>query len=152
MIVVMPAGHVRGPNAGNPLGGAGNDPFVRDFVEDVMPIAIPHLDRFAYIGVHSLGLFGMFPTGRGGAAPAPAAGPSREQQHAATLSDANLKKGLRLFWFAIGTDDFLLDMTRQTVAPFKTHGFDPVYRKTDGGHTWLKWRDYLNEFAPQLFQ
>ncbi|HEV3341967.1 MAG TPA: hypothetical protein VG125_16485 [Pirellulales bacterium] len=24
-------------------------------------------------------------------------------------------------------------------------------RRTDGGHTWLNWRDYLHEFAPLLF-
>jgi len=31
------------------------------------------------------------------------------------------------------------------------HGFDVVYRKTDGGHTWDTWREHLNEFAPQRF-
>jgi len=31
------------------------------------------------------------------------------------------------------------------------HGFDVVYRETDGGHTWDTWREHLNEFAPQRF-
>ena len=35
---------------------------------------------------------------------------------------------------------------------FKKHGFKPVFKETSGGHTWLNWRDYLTEFAPQLFQ
>ena len=35
---------------------------------------------------------------------------------------------------------------------FKKHGFTPVYAQSAGGHTWLNWRDYLTEFAPQLFQ
>jgi enterochelin esterase family protein len=39
-----------------------------------------------------------------------------------------------------------------TVALFKKHGFTPVYKESAGGHTWLNWRDYLNAFAPQLFQ
>ena len=26
-----------------------------------------------------------------------------------------------------------------------------VYVESEGGHTWLNWRDYLNEFAPKLF-
>jgi enterochelin esterase-like enzyme len=34
----------------------------------------------------------------------------------------------------------------------KKHGFLPVYKETGGGHTWTNWREYLNEFAPQLFQ
>lgn len=32
------------------------------------------------------------------------------------------------------------------------HGFAPVFKESAGGHTWLNWRDYLAEFAPQLFQ
>jgi hypothetical protein len=35
---------------------------------------------------------------------------------------------------------------------FKKHGFSPVVKETGGGHTWINWRNYLNEFAPQLFQ
>jgi enterochelin esterase family protein len=27
-----------------------------------------------------------------------------------------------------------------------------VNKETSGGHTWINWRLYLNEFAPQLFQ
>jgi enterochelin esterase family protein len=34
----------------------------------------------------------------------------------------------------------------------KQHGFTPVVRESEGGHTWINWRNYLNEFAPQLFQ
>jgi enterochelin esterase family protein len=35
---------------------------------------------------------------------------------------------------------------------FKRHGFTPMFKESAGGHTWANWRDYLNEFAPQLFQ
>jgi len=34
----------------------------------------------------------------------------------------------------------------------KKHGFNPVFHQSEGGHTWLNWRDYLSEFAPQLFR
>ena len=34
----------------------------------------------------------------------------------------------------------------------KKHGFNPVFLESEGAHTWLNWRDYLTEFAPQLFQ
>ena len=146
-----------------------------------LQVGIPHLNRFGYIGVYSSGLLGAFPGlggGRRGAAPpaapsaaAPAAAPAAaapaaaapaappaptaadwEKENAATLANANLKKGLKVFWFATGKDDFLLTTTNATVELFKKHGFNPVYKETAGGHTWINWRDYLNEFAPMLFQ
>ena len=95
------------------------------------------------------------------AAPAPAApaaaalGPTAdewEKDNAATLDNANLKKGVKLFWFATGKEDFLLTTTNATVELFKKHGFTPVFKESEGGHTWINWRNYLNEFAPQLFQ
>lgn len=33
----------------------------------------------------------------------------------------------------------------------KTHGFNVVFQESAGGHTWINWRQYLNEFAPLLF-
>ena len=141
-------------------------------------IGIPQLDKFAYIGVYSSGLLGAFPglTGGRGAAPAPAAatpaapapaspptpapaGPPPgmsatewETTNAKMLDNPSMKKGLRLLWFATGKDDFLLQTTNATVDMLKKHGFTPVYKETSGGHTWINWRLYLNEFAPQLFQ
>ena len=58
------------------------------------------------------------------------------------------KKGLKLLWFATGKDDFLLARTKETVELFKKHGFNPVFKETSGGHTWINWQQYLNEFAP----
>jgi enterochelin esterase family protein len=75
-----------------------------------------------------------------------------EKANAATLDDVKLKKDLRLLWFATGKDDFLLSTTKATLEVLRKHSFEPVYRETDGGHTWMNWRDYLVEFAPQLFQ
>jgi len=101
------------------------------------------------------------PTAAPAAAPPPAApaaaalGPTAdewEKDNAATLDNANLKKGVKLFWFATGKEDFLLTTTNATVELFKKHGFTPVFKESDGGHTWINWRNYLNEFAPQLFQ
>jgi enterochelin esterase family protein len=68
------------------------------------------------------------------------------------LNDANLKKGLKLLWLSTGKTDFLLDTTVRTVELLKKRGFAPVYQESAGGHTWLNWRDYLHEFAQQLFQ
>jgi enterochelin esterase-like enzyme len=186
MVVVMPAGHTSRTNA-NSVGRSATDEFVGDFVTDVMPyvekhyrvltdrpntaiaglsmgglqtleVAIPRLERFAYVGVYSSGLIGAFPNAGGrGAAPAAAtpapAGPVEwEKVHAAKLDDANLKKGLRLLWFGTGKEDFLLSTTNATVDLFKRHGFSPVFVESPGGHTWINWRNYLSEFAPQLFR
>ncbi|HZJ32879.1 MAG TPA: alpha/beta hydrolase-fold protein [Vicinamibacterales bacterium] len=185
MVVVMPAGHTSRTNA-NAVGRSATDEFVGDFVNDVMPyvekhyrvltdrpntaiaglsmgglqtleVAIPRLDRFAYVGVYSSGLIGAFPNagGRGAAsaaAPAPAGPVEWETINAAKLDDANLKKGLRLLWFGTGKEDFLLTTTNATVDLFKRHGFSPVFVESPGGHTWINWRNYLSEFAPQLFK
>jgi enterochelin esterase-like enzyme len=169
MIVVMPAGHTQ---VSGTRGGA-VDEFVDDFLKDIMPyidknyrvytdgahraiaglsmgggqtlnIALPHLNDFAYVGVFSSGLFGA---GRGAAGVA-----AWEQQHPDVLDNADLKKDLKLLWFSTGKEDFLLSTTTATVDMLKKHGFNPVYRQTEGGHTWINWRDYLHEFAPQLFQ
>jgi enterochelin esterase-like enzyme len=175
MLVVMPAGHT-----GQMFGGSrpGVDEFAEDFTKDVMPyveghyrvktdrgsralaglsmgggqtlnVGIPHLDQFGYLGVFSSGVFGITGGFRGGPAPQ---GPTFEEKNKAVLDDAKLKGGLRLFWFATGKDDFLVETSRATVAMFKKHNFNVVYRETDGAHTWINWREYLREFAPQLFQ
>jgi enterochelin esterase family protein len=180
MIVVMPAGHTTSGGFRPPTN---NDDFARDFLEDVMPyvekhyrvqrdrsqraiaglsmggnqsltIAVPHLDKFAYVGVYSSGLIGTFFSGRPGAPtpPPPPPGPSWEEQNKAALDNASLKKGLKLLWFATGKDDFLVETTKKSVELFKSHGFAPVYKESAGGHTWINWREYLNEFAPMLFQ
>jgi enterochelin esterase-like enzyme len=214
MIVVMPAGHTRrGAQAGGAAGRTATEEFVKDFVTDVKPyvektyrvltdrahtaiaglsmggnhtlqVAIPHLDKFGYIGVYSSGLLGAFPGLGGGrrgapptspAAPAAAASPAAATPAAApaaappaappaptaeewaktneaVLANSALKKGLKVFWFATGKEDFLLTTTNATVELFKKHGFNPVYKESAGGHTWINWREYLNEFAPMLFQ
>jgi enterochelin esterase family protein len=117
-------------------------------------IAVPNLAKFAYVGVYSSGVLGIVPrAGREGAPPpAPATGPSWEQQHLAELDNAGARKGLKLVWFSTGKDDFLMPTKIATVDLLKKHGFDPVFKESLGGHTWINWRNYLNEFAPQLFQ
>src|SRR5207248_4686614 len=127
-------------------------------------IAIPHLDKFSYAGVFSSGLLGGFGSGRGGAtntvvgtnatsaATNRPAGPSWEERHLAELNNARVRKGLALLWFSTGKEDFVLNSTKSTIEMLKKHGFNPVYEETSGGHTWINWRNYLNEFAPKLFR
>ncbi|MBI3867349.1 MAG: esterase [Verrucomicrobia bacterium] len=179
MVVVMPAGHAGPFRMGGPRPAV--DDFSKDFLGDIMPlversyrvyadrksrgiaglsmgggqtlnIGIPRLSQFAYLGVYSSGVFGIAGGNRGGANTNAPTGPTFEEKHHTTLDDGKLKKGLKLFWFATGKDDFLIETSRATVAMFRKHGFDVVYQETEGGHTWINWRDYLNEFAPLLFQ
>jgi enterochelin esterase family protein len=175
MVVVMPAGHA------GPFRSSGSRPavdeFTQDFMNDIMPyieknyrvftdrphravaglsmggmqtlnIGIANLDKFAYLGVFSSGIFTM--GGRGGSPDSNA--PTWEQQNQANLDNADLKKELKLVWFATGKDDFLIQTSRSTVDMLKKHGFEVVFKETAGAHTWINWRDYLHEFAPQLFQ
>jgi enterochelin esterase family protein len=184
MVVVMPAGHTSRAGFGRGTPGA-PDEFVEDFVNDVMPytethyrvytdrahraiaglsmggnqtlnVGIPHLEKFAYLGVYSSGLLGSFGGGRRGSAtdaqPATPPRPSWEEQHKAELDNTAAKKGLKLFWFSTGVDDGLMPTTKGTVEMLTKHGFAPVFKESPGGHTWINWRNYLNEFAPQLFQ
>jgi enterochelin esterase family protein len=175
MIVVMPAGHTSAFRPGGPR--ATVDEFTQDFTNDIMPyieqhyrvytdnnhramaglsmgggqtlnIGVPNLAKFGYLGVFSSGVFGITGSGPG----REQQGPSFEERNRQVLDDAKLKKGLKLFWFATGKDDFLVETSRATVAMLKKHGFDVAYKESGGAHTWLNWRDYLIEFAPQLFQ
>lgn len=172
MLVVMPHGHT-GPFR---FGTAFGEEFEREFVTDILPliekryrvrtgradralaglsmggaqtlnIGIPHLDRFAYLGVFSSGVFGL-----AGGPGANAGGARFEERHAAVLDDPKLKEGLKLVWFATGRDDFLLRTSQATVEMLRKHGFTVAYEETDGGHTWANWRQYLRDFAPRLFQ
>jgi enterochelin esterase family protein len=170
MIVVMPAGHTSETGFGGGRRGAANarDEFAEDFVNDIMPyveshyrvltdrpsraiaglsmgggqtlgIAFAHLDQFAYVGVFSSGIFGG---ARG----------NWEEPRKKMLDDSTLKPGLKVLWFSTGADDRLISSTHATVDFLKQHGFNPTFVESTGGHTWLNWRDYLDQFAPQLFR
>jgi enterochelin esterase family protein len=178
MIVVMPAGHTGAFRFG-PGGGDFQrqmDTFARDLEEDVRPyveshyraktdrasraiaglsmggaqtlnVAFDRLKDYGYIGVYSSGIFGIVGGPNGGEP-----NTQWEDAHKATLDDASLKDGLRLVWIACGKDDFLVQTSKATAEMLRKHGFDVTEKETDGGHTWLNWRDYLAEFAPLLFQ
>jgi enterochelin esterase family protein len=57
-----------------------------------------------------------------------------------------------MVWFATGVDDGLIPNSKATVEMLKKHGFNAAFKESPGAHTWINWRNYLNEFAPQLFQ
>ena len=178
MIVVMPAGHT-GPFRFGPPGdrsfGRQIDEFCDEFAKDLRPfveqnyrvlgdrahraiaglsmggsqtlnIAFSQLSEYGYVGVFSSGIFGIA-GGPGGAAPST----DWEDRHKAILDDSEAKNGLRLLWFAVGKEDFLVKTSTATVTMLKDHHFDVVATESGGGHTWINWREYLHAFAPLLF-
>jgi len=104
-----------------------------------LSISLAHLSDYAYVGVFSSAIFQRNLA-------------DWEKQHAAELDNANAREGLKLLWFRTGSADFLLARTKETTALLTRHGFSVDFQETPGGHTWINWRNYLDEFVPQLFK
>lgn len=165
MIVVMPAGHTSsaGFGAPTPPGKSFEDDFtneIRPYIEShyrvladrehraiaglsmggsqTLNIAMANPKDYGYVGVFSSGVLARDVQ-------------DWEKKNAAGLDDASAKGGLKLLWFKIGSQDFLLKQSKASVELLKKHGFSPVYEESSGGHMWINWRNYLHEFAPQLF-
>lgn len=170
MVVVMPAGHTGPFSFGAPAapgGGLGSGKFEDDFTQDIRPyvekhyrvatdresraiaglsmggaqtltISLANLKDYGYVGVFSSGL--LFRNMD-----------EWEKELGAKL-DELAKDGPKLVWFATGSQDFLINQSRQSVELLKKHGLKPVFKESAGGHTWINWQQYLNEFAPQLFR
>jgi enterochelin esterase-like enzyme len=60
--------------------------------------------------------------------------------------------GYKLYWIAIGKDDFLYKFNKDYREKLDKMGMKYVYRESEGGHTWRNWRVYLSEFTPMLFK
>jgi enterochelin esterase family protein len=178
MIVVMPNGHtdmipprVANPPAtpGGPVGTRRKDDFPAEFETDLLPyveshfritgdranraiaglsmggsqtlnISFTHPDQFSWIAVFSSGVLG------GNTIDA------WESDHQAALNDLAMKNGLKMLWFSTGSDDPLFPTSKATVAMLNKHGFHATFEPSTGAHTWINWRNYLYEVAPQLFK
>jgi enterochelin esterase-like enzyme len=170
MVVVMPAGHVPGVEGAQAMTASpANDKFTADLMNDVLPyvernlrvltepasraiaglsmggvqtlnIGMSNLDKFSQVGAFSTGWF-------------PPVLAEFEKNMGAVLDSPATKGRLKVFFVAVGRDDQLaFQNTKNTLAMFDRHGIKYTYRESDGGHTWINWRRYLNEFAPMLFK
>jgi enterochelin esterase family protein len=166
MIVVMPFGHTPDRPGTDILA---NTDFGDDLIKDLMPqiernfrtinsanaramaglsmggahtlrYGLTHPELFGYLGLFSMGL-GM--NGNQDEIK------RYEADNAAALSAS--AKELKLFYYAMGKDDFLYATVAPTRAMLGRHGIKHVYNESGGGHTWINWRRYLNDFAPRLF-
>lgn len=167
MIVIMPAGHTP-RKAGEDL--LNNEAFGNDLIKDLIPIidrsfrtqaaatsramaglsmggahtlnfGLPRPDLFRYIGIFSMGL---------GARGGPDTVAAYERGNMDRLRQAAAQD--RLVYYAIGKDDFLYASVAPTRAVLDRAGIKYIYRETEGGHTWVNWRRYLEDFLPRLFQ
>ena len=166
MIVVMPAGHISSSFRASGNSTIGHDAFNKDLVDDVLPyvdahfrtltdrdhralaglsmggmqtlaISLRNSEKFSWVGVFSSGWV-------------PQA--MKEAQDVDLAEYRASGKPFHLYWFAIGQYDFLLENCHQTVALLNQNGIKTELKETGGYHAWTNWRDYLNLFAPQLFQ
>jgi enterochelin esterase-like enzyme len=167
MIVVMPFGHTPDRPAANMLT---NTDFGDDLHKDLIPyveanfrtmtgrdmramaglsmggahtiqFGLTRPDRFGYVGIFSMGLFDSTQV------------KSYEAQNAAALKrGATGPEAFKLVYYAIGKDDFLYRTVQPTRAVLDKYGVKYTYHESEGGHTWMNWRDYLADFAPRLFR
>ena len=59
---------------------------------------------------------------------------------------------LKLYWMAIGKDDFLYESNRLYRELLDRGGHRYTYVESTGGHEWRNWRRYLAQFVPLLFK
>jgi enterochelin esterase-like enzyme len=181
MLVVMPNGSMPRP-ADAPPGGAPGYPaaavanqaaqekFADELLKNVMPyvethyrvianrenraiaglsmgggqtlrVAPTNLDKFAYIGVWSSGVNQQ-------------AAPDFEKRSAQFLEDSNrTNKMVKLFWIGVGEHDPLVGTSAKNLAQIlNDHGIKNEYHESEGAHTWINWRHYLNDYAQLLFR
>ena len=58
----------------------------------------------------------------------------------------------KLFWIAIGKDDFLMQANIDLRKYLDAKGYPYEYYENDGGHIWRNWRIYLSLFAQKIFK
>jgi enterochelin esterase family protein len=102
-------------------------------------IVTGHPDSFAYVGIWSAG------GGRNAE--------DFEKRNAAFLGAADrVNKTVKLFSISVGDKDAALAGSKNLAELLKKHGIRHELHISGGGHTWINWRRYLNDFAPRLFR
>jgi enterochelin esterase family protein len=112
---------------------------------ETLRAAPTNLDKFAWIGVFSMGL--QEGTNAG-------VNSDFMQRNAAFFADPEkTNKQVKLFWIAVGKDDrTVTDGPRKLSETLKAHDIRHEFHETEGGHTWINWRLYLRDFTQQLFR
>lgn len=167
MIVVMPAGHVsRDFQLRTGQNTMGHDKFNEDLTGSVIPfmdknyrtvsnrdhraiaglsmgglqtldVSLSRSDLFAYVGVFSSGWFPEM----------------REQEERTDLAQYKSSgQPFKLYWVGVGKYDIANANSGATVSLLRKYGVAPATKETGGYHAWTNWRDYLHEFAAEVFR
>ncbi len=167
MIVVMPAGHIsRDFQLRTGQNTMGHDKFNEDLTGSVtsyidknyrtvsdrdyralaglsmgglqtLDISLSRSDLFAYVGVFSSGWFPEM----------------REQEERTELAQYKASgQPFKLYWVGVGKYDIANANSAATVSLLRKYGVAPTTKETGGYHAWTNWRDYLHEFAAEIFR
>ena len=68
-----------------------------------------------------------------------------------TANAKNVNAQLKLFWMGIGTEDPGYAGAKRTSDYLDSVGIKHTFKTLPGAHTWIMWRRFLNEVAPQLW-
>ncbi len=104
-----------------------------------MQISKEYPEMFDYVGLFSAAIF-------------------RGEEGVATYDNLESKlerqfaKAPKLYWIAIGSEDFLYDENVKYRALLDEKGYKYEYRESGDGHVWRNWRIYLAEFSQKLFK
>ncbi len=58
----------------------------------------------------------------------------------------------KLYYIAIGEDDFLYQSNKELREKLDAKGYPYTYLESSGGHVWRNWRIYLTDFAQKIFK
>ena len=168
MIVVMPYGRAREDVYLAPFATANTQPdaFANDLLNDVIPMvekfyrisgkpeqrAIAGLSmgggQALQIGLHNLDKFHAI-----GAFSAALRAQNVEEQYKDVLGDAaGTNKKLKVFYIACGKADSLFEPAQSFDQILTKHEIKHSFVPSEEGHVWRNWRNYLTDFAPQLFR
>ena len=100
-----------------------------------MNIGLRHLELFSRLGVYSAS---------GGGEPA-----TRFADVAANAAEMNEK--LDLFWIGMGTEDGGYENAKRLSKFLTDSAITHTFREISGAHTWIVWRQFLDEMAPLLW-
>jgi enterochelin esterase family protein len=75
----------------------------------------------------------------------------QESMKDVAANSKNVNAQLKLFWMGMGTDDPGYLGAKRTSEFFNAAGIKHTFKEVPGAHTWILWRRFLNEVAPQLW-
>ena len=104
-----------------------------------MQISKEYPEMFDYVGLFSAAIF----RGKEGVATYENLEPKLERQFSGSL---------KLYWIAIGSEDFLYDENVKYRKLLDEKGYKYEYRESGDGHIWRNWRIYIAEFVQKLFK